>query len=73
MGRVLFLACLIAIMSGCSVGNGFIKPVTMGKAVYFKVDKGSINGHGVQVTGDGLLYHSVPCEDGMCVYHGEHK
>lgn len=53
-------------LSGCSVGGELIKPVTMDKAVYMHMDKGSVNGHGIQFTGEGITYHSAPCEDGRC-------
>lgn len=58
-----------ALSSACSVGGDFIKPVTMEKAVYFHVDKGSLNGHGIQITGEGLTYHSAPCKGQECPQH----
>lgn len=73
MRKALLLAVFVSFVAlqGCAV-PGVLQPVTLDKAVYFKVDKGSINGHGIQVTGDGVTYHSVPCEDGTCQSYGVH-
>ena len=60
------LLLALALTSGCSIGGDFIKPVTTDKAVYFRVEDGSISGHGLQVTGKGVVYHSVPCDQADC-------
>ncbi len=63
----LFYLVSILFLSGCSVGGDFIKPVTADKAVYFHIEKGSISGYGVQITGENITHQSSLCpKDAGC-------